>query len=143
MVGAGIVFSYLGFEQADQLAGEIKNPQRNLPRAIIGAMLIGTAIYILLQVVFIAAMDPAQPDRTASPASATRTSCPARSPAWPALIGLGWLATILRIDAFISPFGTGLIYLTSTSRVTYGLAGTGTAADLPGTDQRRRARGSA
>ena len=28
---AGIVFAYLGFEQADQLAGEIKNPQRNLP----------------------------------------------------------------------------------------------------------------
>ena len=32
---AGIVFAYLGFEQADQLAGEIKNPRRNLPRAII------------------------------------------------------------------------------------------------------------
>ena len=29
--GAGIVFAYLGFEQADQLAGEIKNPQKNLP----------------------------------------------------------------------------------------------------------------
>ena len=58
VVGAGIVFSYLGFEQADQLAGEIKNPQRNLPRAIIGAMLIGTAIYIMVQIVFIAAMDP-------------------------------------------------------------------------------------
>ena len=26
--GAGIVFAYLGFEQADQLAGEIKDPQR-------------------------------------------------------------------------------------------------------------------
>ena len=35
---AGIVFAYLGFEQADQLAGEIKNPQRNLPRAIIFAV---------------------------------------------------------------------------------------------------------
>ncbi len=53
--GAGIVFAYLGFEQADQLAGEIKNPQRNLPRAIIGAILIGTAIYVMLQVVFIGA----------------------------------------------------------------------------------------
>src|SRR5215475_12597557 len=42
--GAGIVFAYLGFEQADQLAGEIKNPQRNLPRAIIYAILIATAI---------------------------------------------------------------------------------------------------
>ena len=32
---AGIVFAYSGFEQCDQLAGEIKNPGRNLPRAII------------------------------------------------------------------------------------------------------------
>ena len=46
----GIVFSYLGFEQADQLAGEIKNPQRNLPRAMIIACCLGTAIYILLRV---------------------------------------------------------------------------------------------
>jgi amino acid transporter len=30
--------------------------------------------------------------------------------------------TVLHIDAFVSPFGTGLIYQTSTSRVGYGLA---------------------
>src|ERR1700744_5928851 len=35
---AGIVFAYSGFEQADQLAGEVKDPQRNLPRAIILAV---------------------------------------------------------------------------------------------------------
>jgi amino acid transporter len=120
--GAGIVFAYLGFEQADQLAGEIKNPQRNLPRAIIYAILIATVIYILLQVVFIGALQPS-----------------ALSHGWAALksnsglelgplafvagaAGLGWWATILRIDAFISPSGTGLIYQTSTSRIGYGLA---------------------
>ena len=37
------------------------------------------------------------------------------------VVGLGALAIILRLDAFISPFGTGLIYQTSTSRVGYGL----------------------
>jgi amino acid transporter len=37
------------------------------------------------------------------------------------LVGLSWLALILRLDAFISPSGTGLIYQTSTSRVGYGL----------------------
>src|SRR5487761_1672408 len=52
---AGIVFAFLGFEQADQLAGEIKNPQKNLPRAVIGAILIAVLIYVLLQVVFIGA----------------------------------------------------------------------------------------
>ncbi len=35
---AGIIFAYSGFEQADQLAGEIKNPGRNLPLAIIIAV---------------------------------------------------------------------------------------------------------
>ena len=53
---AGIVFAYLGFEQADQLAGEIKNPQKNLPRAILLATGIGIAIYVMLQVVFIGAI---------------------------------------------------------------------------------------
>src|ERR1700677_3649129 len=54
--GAGIVFSYLGFEQADQLAGEIKNPAKNLPRAIIIATLIGCVVYIGAQIVIIGAM---------------------------------------------------------------------------------------
>jgi amino acid transporter len=121
VVGAGIVFSYLGFEQADQLAGEIKNPQRNLPRAIIGAMLIGTFVYIMVQVVFIAAMDPHQLTHGFPGISnANVLSGPIAGMA--GLIGLGVLAIFLRIDAFISPYGTGLIYLTSTSRVTYGLA---------------------
>jgi amino acid transporter len=119
--GAGIVFAYLGFEQADQLAGEIKNPQKNLPRAIIIAVAIGTAVYILLQVVFIGAMDPKLlAHGFAGITNANVVTGPFAAVA--SLAALGWLATILRIDAFISPFGTGLMYQTSTSRVGYGLA---------------------
>src|SRR5258708_16810924 len=36
--GASIIFAYLGFEHADHLAREVKDPQRTLPRAIIGAI---------------------------------------------------------------------------------------------------------
>jgi amino acid transporter len=120
--GAGIVFAYLGFEQADQLAGEIKDPQRNLPRAIIGAILIGTAIYVLLQVVFIGATPSSL--LTHGFAGIPSTSPIAIGPfaGLAGLVGLGWLAVILRIDAFVSPFGTGLVYQTSTSRIGYGLA---------------------
>src|SRR6266571_305163 len=53
---AGVAFALLGFEQADQLAGESRNPQRDIPRAIIGAMILGSVIYVLLQVVFIGAL---------------------------------------------------------------------------------------
>jgi amino acid transporter len=119
---AGIVFAYLGFEQADQLAGEVKNPQKNLPRAIILATLIGIVIYVMLEVVFIGA----------TPANLIRhgfAGIPTTSPiaigpfaGLAGAVGLGWRATILRVDAFISPGGTGLIYETSTSRVGYGLA---------------------
>jgi amino acid transporter len=121
VVGAGIVFSYLGFEQADQLAGEVRNPQKTLPRAVIGAMLIGTFVYIMVQVVFIAAKDPHQ--LTHGFPGITNTNILSGPIAGLAgLIGLSVLAVFLRIDAFVSPYGTGLIYLTSTSRVTYGLA---------------------
>src|SRR5262249_34100545 len=49
----GIVFALEGFEQAIQVGGEAENPQRNIPRAVIGSMLIGTAIYLLLEVAFV------------------------------------------------------------------------------------------
>ena len=129
--GAGIIFAYSGFEQADQLAGEIKNPGRNLPRAIILAVLIGTAIYCLLQIAFIGAMPTSLLGH-----GWTGLACPTTGPcptavsnivAGPfagvaAIVGLGWLAHLLRIDAFVSPSGTGLIYVTGTSRISYGLA---------------------
>ena len=35
---AGIVFSYLGFRQGIELAGETKNPKRNIPLAVIGSV---------------------------------------------------------------------------------------------------------
>jgi amino acid transporter len=117
----GIIFAYLGFEQADQLAGEARNPQRNIPRAIIGAVLLGVLIYCLLEVVFIGALPGSQllhgfgkiPDQNI-------VNGPFAGLA--SIVGLGWLAFLLRVDAVISPSGTGLIYNTSTSRLSYGLA---------------------
>jgi amino acid transporter len=130
---AGIIFAYSGFEQCDQLAGEIKNPGRNLPLAIIISVLIGTVIYCLLQLAFIVALPPALvgahggligltcPDTgTCNPSIAELNAGPFAAVA--VLGGVAWLAHILRIDAFVSPSGTGLIYTTGTSRVSYGLA---------------------
>ena len=121
MVLGGVAFALLGFEQADQLAGEVKDPQKTLPRAIIGAMIIGTAIYVLLQVAFIAALPHSQlAHGFAHISNANILAGPWAGLA--GLVGFGWLAFLLRIDAVVSPAGTGLIYVTSTSRVGYGLA---------------------
>jgi len=121
IAGGGIIFAYSGFEQCDQLAGEIKNPGRNLPLAIIISVLIGTAIYTLLEVVMIGAMPPALLTGGWTKFSdAAIEAGPFAGLA--AAVALGWLATLLRIDAFVSPSGTGLIYTTGTSRISYGLA---------------------
>ena len=115
----GIVFALLGFEQAVQLGGEAANPQRDLPRAVILSILIGAGIYFLLQVAFIGSFSPSL---LASQHTWTNLGSGNSNPAVVALnagpfytvtkiAGLAWLAFILRLDAVICPFGSGLIYL--------------------------------
>ena len=120
---SGIIFALLGFEQAIQLAGESRNPRKDIPRATILSILIGAAIYIMLQVVYIAALPAATFAAGWAHLDYKNISGPFAGLA--TLVGLGWLATILYIDAIISPGGTGLIYTTSTSRITYGLSRNG------------------
>ncbi|MDP9727556.1 APC family permease [Alicyclobacillus tolerans] len=111
---AGIVFAFLGFRQAIDFAGEAKNPQRNVPLAIILAISLGAIIYILLQVSFVGAMPAA--DLTKGWAAVNFNS-PFANLAM--TLGFGWLASLLFIDAVISPAGTGNIYLSSTARVLF------------------------
>jgi amino acid transporter len=118
---AGIIFAYSGFEQADQLAGEIKNPGRNLPLAIIIAVLVGTLVYTLLEVVLIGAM-PASLLNHGWLGFSDKTIIAGPFAGLAGVAALGWLATLLRVDAAISPSGTGLVYTTGTSRISYGLA---------------------
>src|SRR3954471_13905996 len=123
---SGIIFAYLGFEQADQLAGESRNPKRDIPFAVIGSVVIGLIIYIALQLVFLLALPSSAIGKTW--AQTTGAVFGAFTGPWAqlaALVGLGWLATILYIDALISPAGTGLIYTAATSRVTFGLSRNG------------------
>jgi amino acid transporter len=129
--GAGIVFSYLGFEQADQLAGEIKDPQKNLWKAILIAVGIGCVVYIGAQIVLIGAMPGNLLDNgfpgIAHITTGSLAANAAAVSAYPfaavaGIIGLRWLSIVLHIDAFISPAGTAMIYETATSRIGYGLA---------------------
>jgi amino acid transporter len=121
---AGIVFAVQGFEQAIQMGGEAKNPARDMPRAVIGAMVIGTVIYLLLELAFIGALNPTDlvhgwggsivGKGNFGPYATIATG-----------LGLGWLAALLYIDAFISPAGTGLVYLGTSSRLSYALGRNG------------------
>jgi amino acid transporter len=117
----GIIFAYQGFEQAIQLGAETHNPQRNIPFAVIGSMAIGVVLYILLQVAFLGAIDP-QEELKNGWANLTFPGAAGPFAGLATLVGAGWLATLLYIDAFISPAGTGLIYTASSSRLSYAFA---------------------
>jgi amino acid transporter len=122
---SGIIFALLGFEQADQLAGESVNPKHDIPRAVIMSVIIGAIIYVALQVVFLGALPASQIHGTWAHATYTTMTGPFAELAM--LVGVAWLATILYVDAVISPGGTGLIYTTATSRVAFGLSRNGYA----------------
>ena len=119
----GAVFALGGFEQAVQLGGESKNPQRDMPRAVIFSMLIGATVYILLQVVFIGALPQHALAHGWANVSFEGIFGPFAGLAKG--LGLAWLAYILYADAIIAPTGSGLIYTTTTSRITFGMAKNG------------------
>ena len=132
---SGIIFALLGFEQAIQLSGESRNPKKDIPLAVLGSVAIGAVIYILLQVVYIGALPGSSFVHGWANLAYTGISGPFAGLA--TVIGLGWLAWILYLDAIISPAGTGLIYTTSTSRISYGLSRNGYAPQLfEATDKR-------
>ncbi|MGO8870222.1 MAG: APC family permease [Acidimicrobiales bacterium] len=119
----GAVFALVGFEQAVQLGGESRNPQRDMPRAVIFSMLLGATIYTLLQVVFIGALPHGALAHGWANVSFTGIFGPFAGLA--KILGLSWLAYILYADAIIAPVGSGLIYTTTTSRITFGMSKNG------------------
>ena len=99
-------------------------------------MIIGTLIYILLEVAFIGAITPKNVKHNwLNPIPGIGHFGPYATLATTA--GVGWLATILYIDAVISPAGTGLVYSGTTARLSYGLARNGYVPPALGRVDRR------
>ena len=122
----GVIFACLGFEQAVQLGGETRNPRRNIPLAIIGAMAVAIVLYIALQLAFILALDPSSLSQgwdNVSFAGKAQLFGPFAGLATG--LGLGWLAILLYTDAIVSPGGTGLLYTGASARLTFALARNG------------------
>jgi amino acid transporter len=129
----GIIFSYLGFRHTLDFAGEAKNPQRDIPRALIYSMLTSIGIYVLLQVVFIAAINPvllsssggwlglssASAGTYAKSIDIAPFAFLARSSNLSILVVLTYL---LYADAYISPSGTLNIAAGTSTRSLYGMA---------------------
>ena len=125
---AGIVFSFNGFQSPVNLAGEARNPGRSIPFAIIGAILIATVVYVLLQIAYLGAVPP---DLLAKAGwHGINFSSPFAELA--VIVNLNWLAILLYADAFVSPSGTGMTYTASTARMIYGMERNGTLPKILG-----------
>jgi len=109
---AGIVFfAYLGFEAIAVESEETKVPKKTIPRAILLALAICTALYVLTAVASL---------RLASPEFLASSKAPLRDAVVP-VIGeenAFWLALV----AIISAANTILVCLVTASRLLYGIA---------------------
>ena len=105
-----IIFAYFGFENIVNLAEETKNPEKNLPRAIVLSLFISTVLYLLVSVSAIALMPVEELAQSSAPLTdAVRTLSP-RS------------ANILGAIALFATGNTILISLITTSRILFGMA---------------------
>ncbi|HEX4189806.1 MAG TPA: APC family permease [Marmoricola sp.] len=127
---SGIVFSYLGFRQGIELAGETDNPKRNVPIAVIGSVLLTGLIYVALQVAFIGSLNPSVLAKSHGWSSLAFKNDFGPLAALATALGLGWLAVMLYVDAIVSPGDTGLIYTTITSRISFAMARNGNAPKI-------------
>ena len=116
----GVAFAFTGFQNGLMLAGEVKNPQRNIPIAILGAVLIGFALYFMLQFSFVAAIPQKYLNHGWHALTYPGDSGPLVG--LTLLLGLGIVASLLMFDAAFSPFGTTFVYTAATSRILYGMA---------------------
>lgn len=116
----GVIFAFTGFQNGLVLAGEVKNPQRDIPIAILGAVFIGFVLYFMLQFSFLAAIPQKYLTNGWQGLSFPGDSGPLVG--LTLLLGLGVVALLLMFDAAFSPFGTTLVYTAATSRILYGMA---------------------
>jgi amino acid transporter len=112
LASGGIVFAYSGLRQILDFGGEVKNPQRNIPIAIVvGGLIIPLVIYLALQIGFIGAMDWSGSTWASAPLLNAVTAA-----------GFSWFAVVLLTDAALSPSATGWVWLGIGTRTVYSMS---------------------
>jgi APA family basic amino acid/polyamine antiporter len=114
--GAGVVFfAFIGFDAVSTAAQEAKNPARDMPRGILGSLLICTILYVLFSWVLTGVApytDFIKSGREASVAYAIETY----------MHGYGWLSTLVTIAILMGFSSVILVMLLGQSRVFYTMA---------------------
>ena len=107
-----VLFAFEGWTNVGSIAGEMKNPGRDLPRAIVGGVSIIMAVYLLINIAYIKVIPASELMSLESPATAVATK----------LFGNAG-GIIITAGIIISVIGAGNGFLLAGSRVVYYLAG--------------------
>ncbi|MDX1486655.1 MAG: amino acid permease, partial [Acidiferrobacterales bacterium] len=111
VLGAFIAFyAFIGFEDMVNVAEEVKNPQRNLPLAIILALFITSGIYILIALTAVLAVPPEVLSQSKAPLATLIEEAGNHSP-----VSIGLISLIAVVNG-------ALIQIIMASRVVYGMA---------------------
>jgi APA family basic amino acid/polyamine antiporter len=106
--GAAIIFfAYLGFEAVSTAGAESKNPGRDMPIGILGALVICTVLYIVTSAVLVGIVPYASLDNPAPIATAVNQ------------IGLPWFAILVKIGAIAGLSSVMLVLLYGQTRIFY------------------------
>ncbi len=105
-----IFFAYVGFDAISTTAEETKNPQRDLPIAILGTLGLCTILYICVALVLTGVMPLNAIDTQAPLAHAMR------------FIGIHWYAGLISVGALCALTSVLLIYQLGTTRILYAMS---------------------
>ncbi len=96
-----VSYAYIGWNGAAYIAGEIKNPAKNLPIALVCGCFLVTVLYLIMNLFYVLALNPADmPDRSIEEVGpiaelATRSSLGPTVAGWvSAIMGLGLVASV-------------------------------------------------
>jgi basic amino acid/polyamine antiporter, APA family len=110
---AGIIFfSYIGLDAVSTAGEEVKNPRRNLPLAILGALVIVTSIYVAVAVVAVAAQ----------PVNAFEGQEAGLSNILESVTGSTWPASVLAAGAIVSIFSVTLVVIYGQTRILFAMS---------------------
>ncbi len=104
---AVIFFAYLGFEAVSTAGAESKNPARDMPIGILGALVICTILYIATSAVLVGIVPYASLDNPAPIAVAVNQ------------IGLPWFAVLVKIGALAGLSSVVLVLMYGQTRIFY------------------------
>ena len=105
-----IFFAYIGFDAISTAAEETKNPQRDLPIAIMGTLLLCTILYVCVALVLTGVVPMKGIDIQAPLAHAMR------------FVGIDWYAGLISVGALCALTSVLLIYQLGTTRILYAMS---------------------